>query len=101
MPSTTSIVSAPQSQVEASFVYRETSPRFTPTIRSIRLLPRIGQAQIIEVILYQENGAPGFETWVVHKIRVTFYDQAFEEYNLYGQRRSAEADKAKSRQEEF
>jgi hypothetical protein len=102
MSDTNNVITTGQSQVIAKYTFQEDT-RFRPIVTNVRMLPRAGQAQVIEVTVLVDNplAAPGFEASFTTVFTVALYDQAFEEYNIYGQRRSAETTEAKPRQEEF
>lgn len=68
------VVNSQQSQIVAA---AEASTGHTVSIAGLTLLPRLGQSQVIRVALIVDS-----TTTVL--LDLTFFDAAFEEYDLFG-----------------
>ena len=81
------VLSAQQSQVSAALTIREASEAlgWTGLITNVVLLPRLGQAQLVRISVQLTN--LGEAVSVDGDIEMLLNDKAFEEFDLFGQRK--------------
>ena len=91
MPTTANLSSLGQGQIGVSYTFENeiVNEAWSMTITNVRLLPRIGQAQVLEILMTAVSPVHNVSFNV--PVRVTYYDEAFEEFNLYGAPRNKEA----------